>query len=192
MAILKEVFFYELGCLYSSEIAITRNLPILIKSASSLQLKEALLTHLKETKNHVARLEEISLILNIPPNNAECDAMIGILQEAINLIQDIGFKSAITDVAILLSAQKIEHYEIAVYEFMHGLGEQLKLDKVVLNLLQDTLNEENNASKKLNYLAEGSFFTSGINKDAIKEEMRTSEKTKRNVSSKKKRALSYR
>lgn len=70
------------------------------------------------------------------------------------------------DAAIIRAAQKIEHYEIASYGTLHNFAKQLELDSEINKLLQQTLVEENSADKKLTKIAEGSFFTTGVNQEA--------------------------
>ena len=101
------------------------------------------------------------------PQEKTCEAMEGILREADEIVQN-KTKSPLLDAAIISAAQKVEHYEMASYGTLRSFAKHLDLDSQIGTLLQDTLNEEGAADKKLTKIAEGSFFSSGVNKEAIK------------------------
>lgn len=162
---LDKLFIDQLEDMFSSEKQIIESLPKLIKSASFPDLKEALTKHLKETKNQVTRLEKIFSILDISPEENTCEAMEGILKEADELVEDKA-KTATLDAAIISAAQKVEHYEIASYGTLRSFAKYLELDDEIVELLQETLDEEGAADKTLTKIAEGSMFTKGINKEA--------------------------
>lgn len=162
----RELFVNELEDMYSSENQIVEALPKLIKLVSLPELKEALSNHLKETQKQVDRIEKIFAILGISPNEKRCMGMEGILNEANDMIKNLT-KSPTLDAAIISAAQKVEHYEIASYGTLRSFAQQLDLDYQIANLLQETLDEEGAADKKLTKLAEGSFFSSGVNKEAV-------------------------
>ena len=161
---LHQLFIDELEDMYSSEHQIVHSLPKLIKAASLPDLKEAITNHLKETQNQVKRIERIFSILSITPKEKTCEAMEGLLKEADELVENKA-KSPTLDAAIISAAQKVEHYEIASYGTLRSFAKHLDLDSEISELLQETLNEEGNADKKLTKLADGSFFSSGINKN---------------------------
>lgn len=91
--------------------------------------------------------------------------MVGLLEEAEELVEN-KTKSPALDAAIISAAQKVEHYEIASYGTLRSFAKNLSLDSEIADLLQETLNEEGNADKTLTKIAEGSFFSSGVNKVA--------------------------
>lgn len=159
------LFIEELADMYDSENQIVHSLPKLIRSVSLPDLKEALHNHLKETEHQVERIEEIFHILEIQPFANECEAMVGLLKEANDIIKNKS-KSPLLDAAIISAAQKVEHYEIASYGSLRSFAEHLNLDSEIVDLIQDTLDEEGSADKKLTKIAEGSFFSSGVNKRA--------------------------
>lgn len=159
---LHHLFIVELKDMYSSENQILEALPKLIKSAAFPELKEALSHHLKETQNQVKRLETIFSLLGLEPEAEECPAMRGILKEAQQLIRNKK-ASPILDAAIICAAQKVEHYEIASYGTLRSFAKHLNLGHEIRHLLQQTLDEEAHADKKLSKLADGSLFSNGIN-----------------------------
>lgn len=160
-----ELFIEELKDMYSSENQIVESLPKLIKLASLPDLKEALTKHLKETENQVGRIERICSALNLEPSENKCEAMEGLLREAEELTESRS-KSPALDAAIISAAQKVEHYEIASYGTLKSFAKQLDLESEIIDLLQETLDEEGAADKKLTKIAEGSIFSSGVNREA--------------------------
>jgi ferritin-like metal-binding protein YciE len=159
------LFMDELEDMYSSENQIVESLPKLIKLASFPELKEALSKHLKETQHQVTRIEKIFSLLNTPAKEKTCDAMKGILKETEKMVANTT-KNATLDAAIISAAQKVEHYEIASYGTLRSFAQYLELDDEIIQLLQESLNEEGSANKALTKIAEGSLFSSGVNKEA--------------------------
>lgn len=163
---LQELFNEQLEDMFSAESQIVASLPKLIKMASSQDLKEALTKHLRETENQVTRLKKIFSALGISPKRRTCAAMEGLLREAEEITMDKS-KSALLDAAIICAAQKVEHYEIASYGTLCSFAKCLDLNNNIIDLIQDTLDEEGAADKKLTRIAEGSIFTTGINQEAM-------------------------
>ncbi|KIA78026.1 Protein YciF [Parachlamydia acanthamoebae] len=166
---LTQLFIDELADMYNSENQILKALPKLIKAASLPDLKEALTTHLHETEEQVERIEKIFSLMNLPVSDKICEAMRGLIKEADDLTQNKS-KSATLDAAIISAAQKVEHYEIASYGTLRSFAKHLDLKSEITDLLQETLDEEGSADKKLTKIADGSFLSSGVNKEAVEEE----------------------
>lgn len=162
---LHQLFIAELEDMLSAENQIVESLPNLIRLASLPELKEALTTHLKETKNQVNRLDQIFSILSMSPAENTCEGMEGILKEAEELTANKK-PSATLDAAIISAAQKVEHYEMASYGTLRSFANHLDLDSEITDLLQESLDEEGAADKKLTKIADGSLFSSGVNKKA--------------------------
>lgn len=161
-----QLFIYELKDMYSGEKQMIKALPGMIDAAHSSELKQALQHHFKETKEQLARLQEIEKELNEDLSGTECKAMQGLIKEAHDALK-LNFSGAVRDAAIISYAQRIEHYEMAVYGTLRCFAKHLKLANVK-NLLDETLKEEGCADKKLTEIAEGSFFTAGLNVKAKK------------------------
>lgn len=160
-----QLFIDELEDMYSSEQQIIEALPKMIKLANAQELKDALSKHLKETEYQVTRIEKIFTILNMEAKEKTCNGMKGILEEAQGMVKNKS-KSAALDAAIISAAQKVEHYEIASYGTLRSFAKFMDLDSDIVDLIQDSLDEEGAADKKLTKIAEGSLFTSGVNKEA--------------------------
>lgn len=161
-----DLFLDELRDIYDGEKQLVRVLPKFAENASSEELIEAFTNHWNETKNQVKRLEEVFKIINETPESNACEALKGILEEADEMIKKYP-KSFVRDAALISAAQRVEHYEIAVYGTIRTFAKHLDLSNVA-SLLQESLNEEGNANKKLTEIAEGGFFTTGVNKRAEK------------------------
>ncbi|QQP91662.1 ferritin-like domain-containing protein [Skermanella sp. TT6] len=158
---LKALLIEELQDTYSAETQITQALPKMADAASSQELKQAFQTHLQETQGQVKRLEQVFKILQADPGGNTCEATQGLIEEAEEVMSQ-GHPPEVLDVALVMAAQKVEHYEIASYGALRTLAETCGMTDVA-NLLEQTLNEEKATDQKLNQLAEG-----GINQRAFK------------------------
>jgi ferritin-like metal-binding protein YciE len=148
---LEELFLDELKDLYSAEKQITKALPKMVKAATSPNLKEALQNHLEETNNQIQRLETIFEKLGKKGTGKTCEGMKGVLAEGAEVMQELK-KGEVRDSGMITAAQRVEHYEMAGYggvrEFAKLLGQ-----KEIMNLLDETLKEEEAADKKLTQVA---------------------------------------
>ncbi len=104
----------ELKDVYSAEKQLLKALPKMAKNASSGDLKMALQEHLEVTRGQVQRLEQVFQSLGKPPKAKTCKAMQGLIEEASEMMEEDA-EEAVMDAAIIGSAQKVEHYEIAAY-----------------------------------------------------------------------------
>lgn len=161
---LKDLLIHEMKDLYSAETQLTKALPKMVEAASHEKLKAAFEEHLQETRNHVSRLEEAFGHLGENAQGEHCEAMEGLLEEGEETIQKQGDPD-VKDAALIAAAQRVEHYEIAGYGTARTYAERLDLSDVA-SLLEETLDEEKAADKKLNKIATGGFLSSGINKEA--------------------------
>lgn len=156
---LQGLFHHTLKDIYFAENIIVKSLPKMIKHCDSQELAKSLDHHLKETKEHVQRLENVFEMIGKKPVSEKCPAIEGIVEEAEELMSDI--KDADTrDAAIIAAAQAVEHYEITRYGTLVSWGKLLGLKEPV-KLLSATLKEEYNADSTLTKLAE-----SKLNKEA--------------------------
>jgi ferritin-like metal-binding protein YciE len=160
---LKEFFHDEIKDIYWAEKKLVQTLPKLAKAATSDELRTAFTDHLEETKEHVARLEQVFELLGEKAQAKKCDAMEGITEEGASVIEDTDEGTSTRDVALILAGQKAEHYEIATYGGLAQIAQTLGLDEIA-SILESTLEEEKAADEKLTGLAEGS-----INEEAKEE-----------------------
>jgi ferritin-like metal-binding protein YciE len=150
---LKELFVDELKDIYWAEKHLALALPKLIKGATSDDLKQTITNHLKETENHVTRLDSVFASMGEKATAKKCLAMEGLLAEATELLSDTDKGTEVRDVAIISAAQKVEHYEIASYGTLRTLAGTLGYSEAQ-GLLDETLAEEKNADNLLTQVAE--------------------------------------
>jgi ferritin-like metal-binding protein YciE len=150
----------ELRDIYHAEKQLVKALPKMAKAAKSAKLRQAFEDHLQETKGQVERLEQVFEKLDTRSRSKPCEAMEGLIEEAKEMMDEIKTPEVL-DAALIVGAQKVEHYEIASYGSVHALAQALG-HKEVAQLLEQTLGEEKAADKKLNALA-----LSEVNKTAL-------------------------
>ena len=159
-----DLFVDQLRDLYDAEQQITQALPGVIEAVSSEELRRALEHHLELTHGHVERLKQIFSDLGEPATGKSCKGMEGLLQEGEEAVKNhpSGF---LRDALIIAGAQRIEHYEISGYGTAKAWAEELDLEDVV-DLLDDTLDEEAEADEKLSAIATGGLLSEGVNETA--------------------------
>jgi ferritin-like metal-binding protein YciE len=150
----------QLKDLYSAESQLVKALPKIAKKASAEALKEAITSHLQETKGHVERLDTIGERLGIKLNGKKCKAMEGLVEEGAEVLEAEG-PGPVIDAAIIAAAQRVEHYEISAYGTARTFAEKLEHTDVV-ELLQETLDEEGAADEKLTSISEEEVLPAAI------------------------------
>jgi ferritin-like metal-binding protein YciE len=157
----QDLLIHELRDIYHAEKQLIRALPRLARAATDPELKAGIEQHLEETRGQVERLEQIFEELDIATRGKPCEAMQGLVEEAREVIDEIK-NPEVLDAALIVAAQKVEHYEISSYGSLHALAQSMGQDRIA-QLLEETLNEEKATDQKLNKLAIGN-----INKKALK------------------------
>jgi ferritin-like metal-binding protein YciE len=156
---LEKLFLEELRDIYNAEKQITRALPRMAKAAESPELQQAFTKHLKETEGQIQRLEQVFKELGQAVRGKKCKGMEGLIEEGKEKLEEEG-EAEVVDAALIASAQKVEHYEIATYGCLRTYASLLGYSEAE-RLLQQNLQEEEAADKKLTQLGE-----SGINQAA--------------------------
>ena len=156
---LKDLFHDQLQDAYSAETQITKALPKMAKAATSPQLKAGFEQHLRETENQLTRLEEVCRTVGCKTGNNTCEATEGLIKEGEEVMK-LGLDPDALDAGLIAAAQKVEHYEIALYGTLCTFAKQLGHTDAA-RLLHQTLEEEKATDQKLTQLAE-----SGINQKA--------------------------
>jgi ferritin-like metal-binding protein YciE len=147
----EKLFVGELKDLYSAENQITKALPKMAKAATSSELRAAFESHLKETQGQIQRLDRVFEILGRTPGGKSCKAMKGLLEEGAEVMEETA-AGEILDAAMISAAQRVEHYEIAGYGSVRAYAELLGQSEIA-RLLQQTLEEEGTADKKLTQIS---------------------------------------
>ena len=156
---LEKLFIEELRDIYNAEKQLTRALPRMAKAAESPDLERAFTSHLKETQGQIKRLERVFQEVGQAVRGKKCKGMEGLIEEGKEMMEEDG-EPQVIDAALIASAQKVEHYEIAAYGCLRTYAELLGYSEAA-QLLQQNLQEEEAADKKLTQLGE-----SGINEAA--------------------------
>ena len=149
---LHDLFVDELKDLYSAENQLLKAIPKMAKKATSEELKAAFTEHLEVTQTQVERLEKIFEELDESPKGKKCKAMEGLVEEGAEVIKETG-DPAVIDAALIACAQRVEHYEMAGYGCVRTFARLLGYEDAE-SLLQETLDEEAEADKKLTELAD--------------------------------------
>src|SRR5687768_5070352 len=149
---LHDLYVDELKDLYNAENQLLKALPRMAKAATAPELKAAFTEHLDVTRKQVERLDQIFEELGVSPKGKKCKAMEGLVEEGKEVMQEDGDPSVI-DAALIASAQRVEHYEMAGYGCVRTFATLLGYADAAA-LLQATLDEEGEADKKLTALAE--------------------------------------
>ena len=149
---MEDLFVHTLRDIYYAETQIVKALPGMITKASDPQLKQGFQTHLRETENHVKRLEQVFQRTGKNAQGIDCPAIDGIIEEA-NESPAKSTKRRVPDAALIAAAQVVEHLRDDALRHINIIGRQLGHDDVV-SLLQQTLDEEQATDKKSTSLAE--------------------------------------
>jgi len=147
-----DLFLHQLRDIYYAEKQITKALPEMIKNASDQQLKQGFQTHLRETENHVKRLDQVFELLGKKASGVDCPAIDGIVEEAEEVTGEVANKNVL-DAALIAAAQAVEHYEMTRYGTLIAWAKHLGHANVV-PLLNQTLEEEKATDQKLTTMAE--------------------------------------
>ena len=156
---LNDAFLDELRDAYDAEKQVLKALPKMVKAATSSELRAAFSSHLEETKNQVARLEQSFAALGEKVRGKHCDGVAGIIEEGKSVMEE-DFDDQTMDACLIAAGQRVEHYEMAAYGTLVAWARALGHDDVA-SLLEENLDEEKAADEKLTAIAEG-----GVNQDA--------------------------
>ncbi|AXK79453.1 ferritin-like domain-containing protein [Pseudolabrys taiwanensis] len=151
---LDELFHEGLKDIYFAEKKILVALPKMAKAAQLDKAKAAFEKHRAETEKQIERLEKIFGMIDKDPRGKQCPAIIGIVEEGQEIMEDYEGSPAL-DAGLIGAAQAVEHYEIARYGTLKAWAEELGLNDAV-KLLDATLSEESKTDKALTELAEAS------------------------------------
>ena len=156
---LHDAFIDELRDSYDGEKQLTKALAKLAKAATSPPLREAFEAHLEETQGQIERLEQVFELLEEKARGKHCDGIAGIVEEGKSIMEE-EFDETTMDACLIAAGQRAEHYEMAAYGTLVAWAKAMGHTEAA-KLLQQTLDEEKAADKKLSGLAEG-----GINQGA--------------------------
>ncbi|HEV8677688.1 MAG TPA: DUF892 family protein [Candidatus Paceibacterota bacterium] len=164
---LKQAYIEKLGKSLDMEQCIVDHLPSLIEASTNEKLRAGLSDHLKETREHVARVEQVLAGHKSGEITKKDDAFRLMVENAGKEIEKIEDPD-VRDAVIIAAAQSVEHAEMARYGTLVEWAKKIDEDGDCINMLKKTLGEEEAADKKLSGVAEGSIFSTGVNEMAAK------------------------
>ena len=166
---LEKYFIDSLKDIYWAEKHLTRELPKMNKAATTQQLKDAIDEHTAQTEEHVTRLEQVFELMGKKAQAKKCDAMEGLIKEGHTVLEETEAGSMTRDAAIIISAQKVEHYEIAAYGGLVTLANTMGQHEAA-DILKMTLEEEKETDASLSALAENDINWEAEKEDAGEKE----------------------
>jgi len=150
---LEQFFIDALKDMYWAEKAIVESLPKMKAAATTEELKDAFEDHELQTRKHISRLEKVFEEIGQKAEAKKCEAMAGILKECEEIKNATPEGTMTRDAALIIAAQKVEHYEIASYGGLVQLALTLNYNKAA-DLLDKTLGEEEETDETLTDIAE--------------------------------------
>lgn len=162
---LRQAYIQKLGKSLDMEQCIVENLPSMIEASVNKKLHKGLTEHLRETREHVARVEKALASHKSGEIGEKDDAFRLMIKNAGKEIESID-DPATRDAVIIAAAQSVEHIEMARYGTLVEWAKALDEDGAIINALKKTLDEEKAADSTLSSAAEGGIFSTGVNKIA--------------------------
>src|SRR5687767_8954942 len=150
---LHDAFIDELRDVYDGERQLTKALAKLAKTATAAPLREAFESHLQETQGQIERLEQVFESLEEKVRGKHCEGIAGIIEEGKSIMEE-DFDEATMDACLIAAGQRAEHYEMAAYGTLVAWAQAMGHSEAA-QPLQQTLDEDKAADKKLSGLAEG-------------------------------------
>lgn len=175
---ISKLMIEQLRDAHSAEKQAMRAMQKMMRQAGSDRLRQGIQTHLDQTEGQIERIEQAFEQLGGKPGRKVCEAMRGIVEEAIQDMSEAE-RGPMMDVVIIAAAQRIEHYEIASYGTMTALAKSAGLEDLA-GLLHATLVEEKRMDEDLSLLAEEEVNPAWIeDARAAEEEMATANENRR-------------
>ena len=131
---LRDLYLKELQEVRSVEALLVETLPEMHDMASSDELKQLLKKHLDDTRSHLGHAKRLLAQHDVNSDAHEDQSMRGLVAEGKKwalMLDD----PALRDAALIASAQRIKHYEIAVYGTLACWAKQLELQDDLETLL---------------------------------------------------------
>ena len=150
---LQKFFVDQLKDIYYAEKELIKGLAEMKGASSTEELEDAFENHRQQTERHVKRLEKVFQMIGKNPEGKKCEAMDGLIKEGRTIINETKPGTLTRDAAIIIAAQKIEHYEIASYGGLAQLAVTMGLTRAA-DLLEKTLREEEDTDSLLTDIAE--------------------------------------
>ena len=150
---LPELFANGIKDMYWAENHLVKSLPKMVDAAGDSKLKTALADHLKLTKKHSDRLEKAFDLMGIKIEAKKCDSMEGLVMSGEHIIENTLAGSQARDTGLIMSALKVENFEITTYNGLIQLANALR-KKDIADLLRKNLSDEMEANEMLTLMSE--------------------------------------
>jgi ferritin-like metal-binding protein YciE len=152
-SLLEKFFIDQLKDIYYAEQQLLKAIPKMAQASTTEELEDAFNDHLKQTERHVKRLEKVFQLIGKKPEGKKCEAIEGLTKEAETIIRETKEGTMTRDAALIIAAQKVEHYEIATYGGLVQLAITMGLHRAA-DILDKTLIEEEQTDMILTEIAE--------------------------------------
>jgi ferritin-like metal-binding protein YciE len=149
---LQDLYLNKLQMIYDAEQQGLESMPQLMQMVQNEEVRQAFQMHAQQTQEQVRRLEQLFQQNGQTPQRMTCASMQTLLQEAQQLVQQVQDPDT-RDAFLIAAEQAIEHHEIAAYGTARTWAQELGLD-MDADLLQETLQEEEQADRMLTQIAE--------------------------------------
>jgi ferritin-like metal-binding protein YciE len=165
---LGQFFEHQLKDIYYVEKQLLKALKEMQDATTTEELEDAFADHLRQTERHIKRLEKVFDMMGIPAAGKQCKAIDGLIEEVREIIKETKKGSMTRDAALIIAAQKVEHYEIATYGGLVQLA--ITIGKTnAADLLDKTLREEGDTDHILTQIAE-TYINVEADEEDVKEE----------------------
>ena len=144
----RELFLHELGDVLYVERTLIKVLPKLASEASDEELRAGFQSHLEETEQHAANVEQVFQKIGEKPKAEKCPGIDGIKAEHDEFMKEEQPSAEITDLFLTGAGARTEHYEIAAYSGLITMAQAMGESEAVA-LLQENLKQEKDALAKL-------------------------------------------
>jgi ferritin-like metal-binding protein YciE len=165
IATFDELFVHGLQDIYYAENQILKALPKLIDAATNPQLQRSLKEHLKETEDHVSRLEQIFELREEKPKGKKCYGINGLISEGDEITGNVS-DTRVLDAAIIGAAQAVEHYEITRYGSLIAWATEMGRNDFA-DILRENLAEERATDERLTAMADKVIYKRAAGRPAI-------------------------
>lgn len=150
---LQKFFLEQVKDIYYAEQELLKVLPEMQSAATTEELEDAIEEHTQQTQRHIRRLEKIFTMIGQKPEGKKCEAMDGLIRECRTILRETEENTMTRDAALIIAAQKIEHYEIASYGGLVALAITMGMERAA-DILDKTLSEEEDTDQLLTDIAE--------------------------------------
>lgn len=149
---LKALYSNQLRYLLSAEEQVAIGLERMFDTARDAELKHTLQSDWHEAEAQADRLSEMLRRVIGKAEPLKCKAVHALLEESEDMIKDAAHET-IRDAVLIAAAQRIKHYEIAVYGTLKRFAENLGF-RGDAEMLEKNLQEEKRADQLLTGIAE--------------------------------------